>query len=67
MKVGGNPGIQAAQQLMQSTNQVGRLAVQQVNTANQNIESSKDSALQNAAQQLSTSVERKGTVIDAMA
>lgn len=67
MKVGGNPGLQAAVQLMQSTNQVGRLAVEQVTTANRNIESSKDSALQNAAQQLSTSVDRKGQVIDTMA
>ena len=67
MKVGGNPGIQAAQQLMQSTNQVGRMAVQQVTMANQNIENSKDSALQNTVQQISSSVERKGTVIDTMA
>lgn len=67
MKVGGNPGIQAAQQIMQSTNQVSRMAVQQVTVANQNIESSKDSALQNSAQQLSTSVERKGQIIDVMA
>ncbi|MDH5183519.1 MAG: hypothetical protein OEX12_06460 [Gammaproteobacteria bacterium] len=67
MKVGGNPGIQAAQQLMQSTNQVARMAVQQVTMANQNVESSKDSALQNAVQQVSSSVGRKGTVIDTMA
>lgn len=67
MKVGGNPGIQAAQQLMQSTNQVARLAVQQVTVANQKVESSKDSALQNTVQQVSSSVGRKGTVIDTMA
>ena len=67
MKVGGNPGIQAAQQLMQSTNQVGRLAVQQVTMANQKFEQSKDVALQHSAQQLSVAVERKGNVIDVMA
>ncbi|MDH5360963.1 MAG: hypothetical protein OEX03_12635 [Gammaproteobacteria bacterium] len=67
MKVGGNPGIQAAQQLMQSTNQVGRMAVQQVTMANEKIESSKDSALQNTVQQVASSVGRKGTVIDTMA
>lgn len=67
MNVGNNPGLQAAQQLMQSSSKVAELAVKQVSTANQNIEHSKDSALQNSAKQLSSSADRKGQVIDIMA
>jgi hypothetical protein len=67
MQIGANPGIQAATALMQSTNQVVKMAAQQVQVTNTKVGDVKASALQNTAQQMSSAVERKGNHIDVMA
>lgn len=67
MQVGGSAGAQAAQQLMEASNQVTKLSGQQLQAVNNEVNNVKASALQNSAQQISSSVGRKGSVIDAMA
>lgn len=67
MQIGGSPGAQAAQQLMEASNQVTKLSGRQLQAVNNEVNNVKASALQNSAQQVAATAGRKGSVIDAMA
>ncbi|MDH5360964.1 MAG: hypothetical protein OEX03_10395 [Gammaproteobacteria bacterium] len=67
MKVGGSAGAQAAQHLMQASQKVNELSTKQLQAVSNQMNDVKASALQNSAQQVSSTVSRKGSVIDNMA
>ncbi|MDH5183518.1 MAG: hypothetical protein OEX12_06455 [Gammaproteobacteria bacterium] len=67
MQIGGDPGAQAAHQLLQASNQVTKLSGKQLQAANNEVNSVKASALQNSAKQVVSTAGRKGSVLDAMA
>ena len=67
MQIGGSPGAQAAQQLMQANNQVSKLSGHQLQAVNNEMNNVKANALQQSAQQVTETASRKGSVIDAMA
>jgi len=67
MKVGGSAGSQAAQSLMQASQKVNELSTKQLQAVSNQMNDVKASALQNSAQQVSSTVSRKGSVIDNMA
>jgi hypothetical protein len=67
MKVGGSPGSQAAQQLMQATNQVTKMSTQELQAVNNNMAEVKAKALQKSAEIQSEAVSRKNHQIDVIA
>jgi hypothetical protein len=67
MKVGGSPGSQAAQQLMQATNQVNKMSTRELQAVNNNVADVKAKALQKSAEMQAAAVERKNHQIDVIA
>ncbi|MBD3669558.1 MAG: hypothetical protein HUJ29_02205 [Gammaproteobacteria bacterium] len=67
MKVGGSAGSQAAQQLMQATNQVAQMSTRQLQAVNNNLNEAKAGALQQTAQMQSSAADRKSQQIDVIA
>lgn len=67
MKIGGSAGTQAAQHLMQASQKVNELSTKQLQAVSNQMSDVKASALQNSARTVSSSVQRKGTMIDNMA
>lgn len=63
----GSAGNAAAVQLMQASNNLRGMTATQITAVNDSLESTKASALQNTAKQVSSSVERKSNAIDLMA
>lgn len=67
MEIGGSAGSQAALHIMQASNQVNKLSTQQLQAVSNQMSEVKATALQNSAEQVTSTVGRKGSVIDNMA
>ncbi|MDH5361412.1 MAG: hypothetical protein OEX03_12640 [Gammaproteobacteria bacterium] len=67
MEIGGSAGSQAAQSLMQANQKVNELSTKQLQAVSNQMSEVKATALQNSAEQVSSTVGRKGSVIDNMA
>ncbi len=64
--VSGSAGSAAAQQLMQAINTVKNMTAQQISVVNGELQETKAWALQQTAQQVNATIERKGNTIDLM-
>ncbi|MBD3610208.1 MAG: hypothetical protein HUJ30_06630 [Gammaproteobacteria bacterium] len=64
MQIGGSSGSQAAQQLLQATQQVASMSTNQLQAVSNKMAETKASAMENTAGQVAAAAERKGNLID---